>query len=81
MPTDLPPDYKPQPPRADPPGSTTAVPTPQGEDSRDPMGTPRPVPGMPGPEGDVVDPPGWNEPAIAPGGPSGVPSPAGTPSF
>ena len=80
MPTDLPPDYKPQPA----PHPTLGVPPvhpPAGEDSRDPMGTPRPAPGTPGPEGDVVDPPGWGG-SLGPGSvPAGVPSPAGTPTF
>ncbi len=75
MPTDLPPDYKPAP-----------IPTPPtpGEDALDPTGDPRAGvgKGTPGPAGDVVDPPGWAEPAIAPGGnPIGVPTPAGTPTF
>ena len=81
MPTDLPPDYKPQ-PMPSPTLGEPVVPTPSGEDSRDPMGTPRPAPGTPGPEGDVVDPPGWSEPSFGPGGvPAGVPTPAGTPTL
>ncbi len=79
MPTDLPPDYKPQ-PKADPnspidptmPGTTPAYPPAQGEDSRDePMGVPRPG-------ADVVDPPGWHIPG---GNPDEVPLPAGAPTF
>ena len=83
MPTDLPPDYRPksapEPKKPGPP----ALPMPQGEDARDPMGTPRPTPnaGTPGPKGDVVDPPGWAEPVGGPGEGLGVPTPAGTPSF
>ena len=82
MPTDLPPDYKPQPAKdpnnpADPdvPGSTQAYPPVQGEDSRDdPTGIPKPGP-------DVVDPPGWKVPPIIPGEDEDIPLPAGTPSF
>ena len=86
MPTDLPPDYKPQ-PANDPasPGSTPAYPPIPGEDSPgEPVNVPQPGPGVgvPGPGGDVIDPPGWTEPPIGPGGiPSEVPSPAGTPTF
>ena len=88
MPTDLPPDYKPK-PASDPanpphPNDPGAVAPPAGEDARDPTGRPDSGPrsGVPGSDGDVVDPPGWPEPATGPGdSPIGVPSPAGTPSF
>ena len=90
MPTELPPDYKPKPVR-DPhhPGDNPVEPGAPGEDSpgapgRAPGGVPQPGPGVgvPGPGPDVVDPPGWAEPPLEPGGfPSGVPTPAGTPSF
>ncbi len=79
MPTDLPPDYKPR-PRTDPnnpadpevPGSVPAYPPVQGEDARDePTGAPQPG-------ADVVDPPGWGLPPIAP---AELPSPAGAPTF
>ena len=79
MPTDLPPDYKPQ-PKSDPnnpadpsvSGSVPAYPPAQGEDSRDePTGIPRPG-------ADVVDPPGWHIPG---GNPDEVPLPAGAPTF
>ncbi len=79
MPTDLPPDYKPKPANdpanpADPavPGSVPAYPPEQGEDSRDPSG------GTPRPGSDVVDPPGWTVPPIAPGE---TPAPAGMPAI
>ncbi len=83
MPTDLPPDYKPQPAKdpnnpADPsiPGSAPAYPPGQGEDSRDETG------GVPQPGADVVDPDGWSAPPLAPGEDAGrVPSPAGVPTF
>ena len=83
MPTDLPPDYKPQPVNdpanpADPavPGSAPAFPPVQGEDSKDDAG------GAPRPGADVVDPPGWGVPPIAPGvEPDKVPLPAGMPTF
>ena len=92
MPTDLPPDYKPRPINdptnpADPntPGSTPAYPPTPGEDSpAEPIGVPQPGPGVgvPGPGPDVIDPPGWSEPPIAPGGyPVEIPTPAGTPTF
>lgn len=86
MPTDLPPDYKPQPaPGPDDPGSTPAYPPVPGEDvPGEPVNVPQPGPGVgvPGPGGDVVDPPGWSEPPLTPGGtPSEVPSPAGVPTF
>ena len=82
MPTDLPPDYKPQPAHdpnnpADPavPGSGPAYPPEQGEDSRDDPGAPRPGK-------DLIDPPGWSVPPLAPGGdPDDVPLPAGMPTF
>ena len=82
MPTDLPPDYKPQPhdvpnDPADPavPGSVPAVPRPGGDDSVDPTSMPRPG-------ADVVDPPGWSVPPVVPGGDRGdVPLPAGMPTF
>ena len=84
MPTDLPPDYKPQ-PIPEPAGAPPAVPSPAGgADSRDPSGRPDagPAAGRPGAKGDVVDPPGWSEPPAGPDSdPFGVPSPAGTPSF
>ena len=77
MPTDLPPDYKPQPANdpaspADPtvPGSAPAYPPAQGEDARDP------TPGKPSPDSDVVDPSGL--PGALPGG---VPAPAGMPTI
>ena len=83
MPTDLPPDYKPQP--ANDPGATPAYPPAPGEDAPgEPTNVPQPGPGvgMPGPGGDVVDPPGWSEPPLMPGGsPAEVPTPAGTPTF
>ena len=81
MPTDLPPDYKPR-PMSDPADAGNPVPAPpKGEDSRDGQpGVPRPGPdagvGLPGADGDVVDPTG------VPGGvPAGVPAPAGLPTF
>ena len=73
MPTDLPPDYKPQ-PAADPtnPGSSPGIPPATGEDSKDPMNPkPGPVTGVPGLGGDVGDVPD----------PAGTPVPAGMPSF
>ena len=81
MPTDLPPDYKPQPiPSPGSPGSTPASP---GDDAVNPVGNPGGLGvGGSGPAGDVVDPPGWSEPPVGPGNnPLGVPTPAGTPSF
>ena len=89
MPTDLPPDYKPKPAR-DPNDPTDAsapgaVPIPPGSDVRDGgSDVPQPGPnvGVPGPGVDVIDPTGWSEPPLAPGGaPIGVPTPAGTPTF
>ena len=86
MPTDLPPDYVPR-PANDPvsPGSTPAYPPTPGEDvPGEPVGIPNPDPGpgIPGPQGDVVDPPGWSEPPLTPGGtPVELPTPAGTPTF
>lgn len=82
MPTDLPPDYKPQPANdpnspVDPsvPGSGPAYPPEQGDDARDPAA------GKPA-GGDLVDPPGWSVPPIVPGGdPAEVPLPAGMPTF
>ena len=76
MPTDLPPDYKPSP--LPPKGPAQS---PDGADV--PGGVPQPGPGvgMPGPDGDVVDPPGWPQAPEKPGGNVGVPSPAGTPVF
>ena len=80
MPTDLPPGYKPK-PLTDPAGPPDAP----GQDAPgEPVDVPQPGPnvGVPGPGADVVDPPGWTEPPLGPGGlPSGVPTPAGTPSF
>ena len=78
MPTELPPDYKPQPARdpnnpADPdvPGSVPAYPPQQGEDA---VGDPTPDP-QTGP--DVQDPPGWRVPPIVPGRePDELPLPA-----
>lgn len=74
MPTDLPPDYKPQPAKgpADPavPGSAPAYPPTQGEDAQDP------TTGKPSPDGDVVDPSGL--PGELPGG---IPAPAGMPTI
>ena len=79
MPTDLPPDYKPQPVNdpanpADPavPGSVPAYPPERGEDARDAPG------GNPLPGADVVDLPGWTVP---PGLPGETPAPAGMPTF
>ena len=62
MPTDLPPDYKPAPkPTPENPGATVPD-APSGQDSRDPGGSPTPAPaGLPGRDGDAVDP-GWGEP-------------------
>lgn len=82
MPTDLPPDYKPQPIPAPSPG-TPASPAAPGDDAVDPVGNPGAGGvGGTGPSGDVVDPPGWSEPQTGPGNnPFGVPTPAGTPSF
>jgi hypothetical protein len=84
MPTDLPPDYKPQPANdpnnpVDPsvPGSKSAYPPETGEDARDPSGVQPPRPGA-----DNVDPPGWPVPPVVPGGDkSDVPLPAGMPTF
>ncbi len=77
MPTDLPPDYKPQ-PAADPkgPGSSPGMPPSTGDDSLDPVShKPGPNTGVGGPngadDGDVVDP----------ASPGGIPAPAGMPSF
>ena len=83
MPTDLPPDYKPQPIPAPNPGAAPASPGHSGADSLDPIGRPGGSGvGSSGPRGDVVDPPGWSEPSVGPGNsPVGVPTPAGTPSF
>ncbi|MBV8848393.1 MAG: hypothetical protein JOZ16_02280 [Methylobacteriaceae bacterium] len=88
MPTDLPPDYKPTPkPDTEPadPNAPGSVPTPPGKDMPGHVAdVPQPGPGVgaPGPGPDVIDPPGWREPPIVPGGdPIGVPTPAGTPSF
>ena len=80
MPTDLPPDYKPAPkPTSDNPGATVPPP-PAGEDSRDPGGSVMPgQAGLPGREGDSVDP-GWGEPATAPAGAPAMPG-GGLPSF
>ncbi|HEX4766216.1 MAG TPA: hypothetical protein VH414_08055 [Lichenihabitans sp.] len=83
MPTDLPPDYKPQPANdpnnpADPsvPGSGPAYPPAQGEDARDEPGA------APRPGEDAVDPDGLGVPPLAPGdGKAGTPSPAGVPTF
>ncbi len=81
MPTDLPPDYKPQPVPTPSPGSLPAGPA-SGDDAINPVGNPNGGVGSSGPVGDVVDPPGWNEPPVTPGNnPLGVPTPAGTPSF
>ncbi len=73
MPTDLPPDYKPQ-PAADPnnPGSSPGVPPATGEDSKDPFNPrPGPVTGVGGPGDDGADVPS----------PAGIPAPAGMPTF
>ena len=74
MPTDLPPDYKPQPtPEPGEPKPMPGVPEP-GVDV--PVGDPAgDVPG-----GDVIDPPGWPKPAGVPGI-DPQPVPAGTPTF
>ena len=83
MPTDLPPDYKPQPANdpnspVDPgvPGSGPAYPPEQGDDARD-----APT-GVPEPGADVLDTPGWSRPPLVPGvDPAGTPLPAGMPIF
>ena len=86
MPTDLPPDYVPKPindpndPR-DPntPGSTPAYPPAPGEDfarRADRHAPARARRRRAGTGRDVVDPPGWSEPPIMPGGtPAEIPHP------
>ena len=85
MPTDLPPDYVPKPlPDADKPGLAPSDPGAPGSDMPGSTGVPQPGAGVgaPGVQPDVLDPPGWAEPPLAPGGfPAGVPTPAGTPTF
>lgn len=88
MPTDLPPDYKPQPlPEPTDPGAVPdpgAVNPPKGKDSVDPGTGPNPGPDRAPPRpnapgGDVVDPaPGWGGPGSP--APAGVPG-GGLPSF
>lgn len=73
MPTDLPPDYKPQPaPEPGQPRPVPGVPEP-GVDT--PEVDPASEPG-----GDVVDPPGWPQPPGVPGI-DPQPSPKGVPTF
>ena len=56
------------------PGSPQAYPPAQGEDARDAPTT------VPQPGADVVDPPGWTVPPVAPGA-DPDPLPAGAPVF
>lgn len=84
MPTDLPPDYKPQPlPSPGGPEGTrdpgAAPAPPQGSDS---PGVRRPGTGLPGRVGDAVDPtPGFGDSPVAPAAGPEMPVPAGLPSF